>query len=380
GTVSTVGGGYRDTATAFAAVVAGGELNHATNIHSGVGAGYFNQATGNAAYIGGGSSNLASGAGSVIGGGGFDGFGTFGDTASGAMSTIGGGMKNIASGYSSFVGGGGGTQNLGAPLGNIASGIISTVVAGTGNLASGNFSTVGGGGRNSGSGTSSTVGGGFSNTAAGWRSVIPGGARLTIGDQSFGFNGENTAALVTDPPTLITDVSAFPFIAYFGNVDLWIGNSTSTAKQLRFYSPNASLTYAGATYSAFVAQAQAASITYTLPAAAPSVTASGTALGAGYMTTTNTGAMSWQQSIVTTGAVTFANTAAQSSSDQNIAVTGAASGDVVALGVPNGAVLANSSYSAWVSANDVVTIRFNNYSAAAQNPGGPFTFKVVVTK
>lgn len=78
-----------------------------------------------------------------------------------------------------------------------------------------------------------------------------------------------------------------------------------------------------------------------------------------------------------TAVLNFPNTLAQTSSDLTVAVVGAKLGDAVALGVPNAAVNANSSYSAWVSAADQVTVRFNNYSAAAIDPASA-TFKVGV--
>lgn len=75
----------------------------------------------------------------------------------------------------------------------------------------------------------------------------------------------------------------------------------------------------------------------------------------------------------------FPSTNAQLSSDLTITVTGAADGDTVALGVPNAAVNANSCYTAWVSAANTVTVRFNNYSALAINPASG-TFKATVFK
>ena len=82
-----------------------------------------------------------------------------------------------------------------------------------------------------------------------------------------------------------------------------------------------------------------------------------------------------------TGSATlnFLSTNAQNSRDLTIAVTGAADGDVVSLGVPNVSVNANTSYSAWVSAPGTVTVRFNNYSSGAVDPAEGF-FKVFVTK
>ena len=73
----------------------------------------------------------------------------------------------------------------------------------------------------------------------------------------------------------------------------------------------------------------------------------------------------------------FPSTAAQSESDLTISVPGAVLGDVVVLGVPNAATTASSVYSAWVSATDVVTVRFSNYGAVARDPASG-TFTVVV--
>jgi hypothetical protein len=82
-----------------------------------------------------------------------------------------------------------------------------------------------------------------------------------------------------------------------------------------------------------------------------------------------------------TGSATldFVSTNAQNSRDMTISVTGAADGDVVSLGVPNAAVNANTSYSAWVSAANTVTVRFNNYSSGTVDPASGL-FKVFVTK
>ncbi len=82
-----------------------------------------------------------------------------------------------------------------------------------------------------------------------------------------------------------------------------------------------------------------------------------------------------------TGSATldFPSTLTLLSADLTITVTGAADGDVVSLGVPNAAVNANTSYSAWVSAANTVTVRFNNYSVGTVNPASG-SFKVFVTK
>jgi hypothetical protein len=75
----------------------------------------------------------------------------------------------------------------------------------------------------------------------------------------------------------------------------------------------------------------------------------------------------------------FGNTSAQNSADLTITVTGAAAGDVVSLGVPNASVNANTCFTAWVSATDTVTVRFNNYSSGAIDPASG-TFKIKVFK
>lgn len=85
------------------------------------------------------------------------------------------------------------------------------------------------------------------------------------------------------------------------------------------------------------------------------------------------------KTLTNTASLDFPNTAAQNSSDLTITVTGAAVGDVVLLGVDNASVNANSCYTAFVSAANTVTVRFNNYSAAAIDPAAG-TFRVSIVK
>lgn len=85
------------------------------------------------------------------------------------------------------------------------------------------------------------------------------------------------------------------------------------------------------------------------------------------------------KTLTATGVLDFPNTGAQLSADLTIAVTGAADGDVVALGVPVAALNADSCYTAFVSAANTVTVRFNNYSAGAIDPASG-TFRVSVIK
>jgi len=83
--------------------------------------------------------------------------------------------------------------------------------------------------------------------------------------------------------------------------------------------------------------------------------------------------------LIGSATLNFPSTTTLLSADLTITVTGAADGDVVSLGVPNAAVNANTSYSAWVSAANTVTVRFNNYSSGTVDPASAL-FKVFVTK
>lgn len=75
----------------------------------------------------------------------------------------------------------------------------------------------------------------------------------------------------------------------------------------------------------------------------------------------------------------FPSTNNGNESDLTITVTGASDGDVVSLGVPNSVNLNHSCFTAWVSATNTVTVRFNNYGTGALNPVSA-TFKVKVFK
>ena len=178
--------------------------------------------------------------------------GTIGATISGGG---GPGSANVVDSVGGTIGGG---------FDNVVQGQIATVGGGINNRVSGRVSTVAGGESNVASGSGSTVGGGVSNESSGRLSVIPGGQNLTVGSYSFGFNGD-------DDLTRSTNVSGSQEIAYFGNVDLWLGNVDTAARELRFYAPNADPTLATGFYSAFKAGAQKVpSITYTLPVTPPS--------------------------------------------------------------------------------------------------------------
>lgn len=75
----------------------------------------------------------------------------------------------------------------------------------------------------------------------------------------------------------------------------------------------------------------------------------------------------------------FGSTSAQENTDLTVTVTGAVDGDPVLLAVPNASVVAGGCFTAWVSATDEVTVRFNNYSVSAKDPAEG-SFKVQITQ
>lgn len=79
-----------------------------------------------------------------------------------------------------------------------------------------------------------------------------------------------------------------------------------------------------------------------------------------------------------TATLDFPSTAAGTSQALTIAVPGAVVGNPVSVGLP-AAPAANASFTAYVSAPDVVTVRHNNFSSGAIDPASG-TFKVVVHK
>jgi len=86
------------------------------------------------------------------------------------------------------------------------------------------------------------------------------------------------------------------------------------------------------------------------------------------------------RTLVASATLDFPSTAAGTNSDLTITLTGAALGDEVILGIPNDAVLTNTCYTAWVSATNTITVRFNNYDLAAAKDPSAGTFKVRIFK
>ena len=81
-----------------------------------------------------------------------------------------------------------------------------------------------------------------------------------------------------------------------------------------------------------------------------------------------------------TATLDFGVITAQSYADLTITVTGAALGDSVSLGVPNGSIVAGVVFSSWVSAADTVTVRAHNYAGTSSSDIPSGTFKATVVR
>jgi hypothetical protein len=90
--------------------------------------------------------------------------------------------------------------------------------------------------------------------------------------------------------------------------------------------------------------------------------------------------LEWANQILKASAtLNFGSIGAHAYEDLTVTVTGASDGDVVSIGVPNAAAVADASYFAWVSAADTITIRCFNIDGGTINPPSAL-FKVKVFK
>lgn len=379
---SVIGGGNVNTmrtlgGSSFYNVIAGGSQNEIVapinHSHATIGGGNANRATAQYTTIGGGQNNEVSGVHATVSGG-------LDNTASGKEATVAGGLENVASGLTSTVGGG---QR------NVAGTLYSTITGGQFNTIQGEarWSMIGGGRANvidEGARFSrgAVIAGGKDNRIEGGNlSTVAGGRGLTLTHNGiFGFLAANATSIDAAPPLPMTITT--PNVAVFGNTDLWLANNDNSASQIRFYEANATTgTFpSGTNYTSFEAGLQAVDITYTLPTAAPA--SGGGNLGDGLLESTSGGTMSWRGSAVASAALNFPNTAAGSASDLTITVTGAAPGDIVNLGVPNGSLPnganSNENFSAWVSAANTITVRYHNNTGGASDPAsGTFAVQVI---
>lgn len=214
-----------------------------------------------------------------------------------------------------------------------------------------------------------------SGTATGLRSRVTGGASVNTGLYASASGGSSNYAAVF-PAGSVGIGTATPSQKVEVQDGVLLLSNTGTAAELRFTEPSGG----GSRYTGIRAQAQSSDISYQLPPSIPNRTGENpTGFNSGYLEVASTGAMSWRHSTVVTATLDFPSTPSQQCSDLTVVVTGASSGDCVSLGVPSGSVNNNSCFTAWVSASNTVTVRFNNYSGSSINPASG-TFKILVTK
>jgi uncharacterized oligopeptide transporter (OPT) family protein len=84
--------------------------------------------------------------------------------------------------------------------------------------------------------------------------------------------------------------------------------------------------------------------------------------------------------ISATATLDFASTNAHECSSATITVTGAAVGDVVALGIPTAVVGTSGVFFGWVSAADTVTVRYHNTDKNNAVDPASGTFRATVIK
>src|SRR6185369_7696190 len=96
--------------------------------------------------------------------------------------------------------------------------------------------------------------------------------------------------------------------------------------------------------------------------------------GTNYFGSVSTTRYTFAKTLTATATLDFGSTAAGDATDLTITVTGAADGDAVSIGVPNGSTLSDGSFSAWVSSANTVTVRFtnNNLLSALDPASGTF--------
>jgi hypothetical protein len=100
-------------------------------------------------------------------------------------------------------------------------------------------------------------------------------------------------------------------------------------------------------------------------------------IGVAVGTSLNLGTATLLDILTATAALDF-DLSATAAQDLTVTVTGAAVGDTVALGVPNGSVTTDTFFNAWVSAPDTVTVRAIRISGTPNPASG--TFRVTVLK
>ncbi len=282
------------------------------------------------------------------------------------------GVSNTAIGTNALVANISGNENT-----SIGNNTLYKNTGGTYNVAVGSFSLY-----NSTTGVNNTsVGSGALGSTTG-----SGNAVLGIYALSSNTTGNNNVALGASAGVSSAAGDNNIFIGYYTAPPI----STTASNQLNIgnwiYGNNGKIGFGIANPAAFFhLRAGAGS-----PGAAPLKFTAGTILstpengameynGTNYFVSSNDTRYTMMKGLTTTVTLNFANTAANSSTDINVTLNGAESGDAISLGTPPDAMNANSTFTAWVSAANTVTVRFNNYSTAAIDPASG-SFKIAVLK
>ncbi|MDP4289330.1 MAG: hypothetical protein Q8922_15555 [Bacteroidota bacterium] len=271
-TASFIGFGQQNRIAASYATILGGAADTITTAgdFSGIIASYGSKVSNEVSVIAGGELNLIAADNSFIGGGYSDTItsSAFGGVAAGGNHNIVrgddgaviGGVNNTAY-LNSFIGGGiaglaGGTLHTGAA---VIGGWDDTSYADNSVILGGQYGYIDVNSSNA------AIITGVNNYVAAQNSTIAGGGYLRLtGSRSFGFHAGSSS---TDSAFVSSSNTAF-----FGNVNLWLGNTNNTPSQLRWYSPqNGGVGFPAASthYTSIAAGSQSNDISYTLPTAAP---------------------------------------------------------------------------------------------------------------
>lgn len=101
--------------------------------------------------------------------------------------------------------------------------------------------------------------------------------------------------------------------------------------------------------------------------------------GTNYYVSSGSTRYTMAKTLIGSSSLDFPSTATRVSADLTITVTGATTNDFVIVNPPSASLVANTCYTAWVSAANTVTVRFNNYSGGTLNPAAG-TFRVTVLR
>ncbi|HTE12317.1 MAG TPA: hypothetical protein VK645_15140, partial [Chitinophagaceae bacterium] len=102
--------------------------------------------------------------------------------------------------------------------------------------------------------------------------------------------------------------------------------------------------------------------------------------GTNYFATSGGVRYTLAKTLTATATLNFPSTGAGASSALTVTVTGAADGDIVQLGVPNGSINSNCVYDAYVSSANTVTVKFNNNGGFFGVDPASGTFRVAIIK